>query len=304
MSFIPGPLRLRRENQRFFINTNEVRGAQSVQFSYAVPSVPLRHIGQTGVHHVVDGPFIGNASVSSFIFTGDPFIKYTGDSPFNGYLYETEEGKSLDPDSIDIAFTSGFLNSYTLNCGIGQIPRVDTQVGVVGNIGKLPSGEATSSLVASHYHEINYNSTKDFDLKIADPRSLKISINDFESNRLNSFSISINVPRKPIYALGEKTPVSVERNFPIEVMCSFQIDLDAHNMGAKAGYQHKVLRDFPCSETVEDLTLSFYDHYTESEIVSYSFSDLLLVSQSHGANIDGNSVASLGYRALINKNKL
>ena len=52
MSFIPGPLRLRRENQRFFINTNEVRGAQSLQFSYAVPSVPLRHIGQTGVHHV------------------------------------------------------------------------------------------------------------------------------------------------------------------------------------------------------------------------------------------------------------
>ena len=304
MSFIPGPLRLRRENQRFFINTNEVRGAQSLQFSYAVPSVPLRHIGQTGVHHVVDGPYAGNVSLSSFIFTGDPIIKHTGDSPFNGYLYETKEGKSLDADSIDIAFTSGFLNSYSINCGIGQIPRIDAEIGVVGNIGKLPSSEATSSLVSSDYSSIQSNENKDFDLKIADPRSLKISMNDFESNRLNSFSIAINIGRNPIYALGEKTPVEVKRNFPIEVLCSFQIDLDAHNMGSKAGYEQKVLRDFPCSETAEDLTLTFYDHYTESEVVSYSFSDLLLVSQSHGANIDGNVVATLGYRALINKNKV
>ena len=210
----------------------------------------------------------------------------------------------MDASSIDIAFTSGFLNSYTLNCGIGQIPRIDTEIGIVGNIGKLPSSESTSSLVSSDYTSINSNETKSFDLKIADPRSLKLNINDFESNRLNNFSISVNMSRNPIYALGADTPIQVKRNFPLSVTCSFQIDLDAHNMASKQGYSHQILRDYPCTEKVENLSLTFYDHYSESEIVSYSFSDMILISQSHGANIDGNVVANLSYRALIDKKQI
>jgi hypothetical protein len=303
MSFIPGPLRLRRENQRFFINTNEVRGAQSVSVNYAIPTVPLKHIGQTGTHRVVDGPYGGTASVSANLLTGDPFLKYTGEAPFNGYLFETEDGRNLNGDAVDIAFTSGFLSSYTINCAIGQIPLVDAQIQIAGNIGKLPSGESTSSRVSSDYAAISSTENKDFSLKIADPRSLQVSINDFETNRLNSFNISFEIPRTPVYTIGGKMPIKCFVNYPISVTCNFQIDLDAHDLRSKSGYSHKVLRDFPCTENTENLTLTFYDHFTESQIVQYSFTDLLLVSQNHSTNIDGNVVANLTYQALINKNK-
>jgi len=303
MSFIPGPLRLRRENQRFFINTNEVRGTQSVSFNYAIPTAPLIHIGQTGVHRMVNGAYGGEASVSAHLLTGDPFLKYTGESPFNGYLFETKDGRSLNGDAVDIAFTSGFLNSYTINCAIGQIPMLDAQIQIAGNIGKLPSGESTSSRVSSDYSTISTTEDKDFSLKIADPRSLQLSIDDFETNRLNSFNIAFEIQRTPVYSVGEKMPIKCFVNYPISVSCNFQIDLDAHDLRSKSGYSHKILRDFPCTENTENLTLTFYDHYTESQIVQYSFTDLLLISQNHAANIDGNVVANLTYQALINKNK-
>lgn len=303
MSFIPGPLRLRRENQRFFINTNEVRGTQSVSFNYAIPTAPLMHIGQTGTHRLVNGPYGGNVAVAAHLLTGDPFLKYTGESPFNGYLFETEEGRNLNGDAVDIAFTSGFLNSYTINCAIGQIPMLDAQIQVAGNIGKLPSGESTSSRVSSDYSTISTTEDKDFSLKIADPRSLQLNIDDFETNRLNSFNIAFEIQRTPVYAVGEKMPIKCFVNYPISVSCNFQIDLDAHDLRSKSGYSHKILRDFPCTENTENLTLTFYDHYTESQVVQYSFTDLLLISQNHAANIDGNVVANLTYQALINKNK-
>jgi len=303
MSFIPGPLRLRRENQRFFINTNEVRGTQSVSFNYAIPTAPLLHIGQTGTQRLVNGPYGGNASVSAHLLTGDPFLKYTGEAPFNGYLFETEDGRSLNGDAIDIAFTSGFLNSYTVNCAIGQIPMLDAQIQIAGNIGKLPSGESTSSRVSSDYSIISSTEDKDFSLKIADPRSLQLNIDDFETNRLNSFNIAFEIQRTPVYSVGEKMPIKCFVNYPISVSCNFQIDLDAHDLRSKSGYSHKTLRDFPCTQHTENLTLTFYDHYTESQIVQYSFTDLLLISQNHAANIDGNVVANLTYQALINKNK-
>lgn len=318
MSFIPGPLRLRRENQRFFLNTNEVRGIQSIQFAYTIPSSPLVYIGQTGVAEIANGAYGGQASISTLIVKDDPFIDLTGDTPFNGYLYETKHKKALDSNSIDIGFTSGFLSTYSLTCGIGEIPKVDASISVFGNIGKIAPGDPTSnpltspgtagtagtSLVSTHYNTIQSSENKNFTLKIADPRSLSLSMDNFETNRLNNFSIDIDIARTPIYGLGEKSPIHVERNFPIPVTCSFQIDLDAHNMRSKTGYDHNTLRDFPCTEYTENLSLTFYDHYSDSEIISYNFTDLLLVSHSHAANINGNVVANLSYRALINKNKI
>ena len=310
MADIPGPLRLRRENQRFFISSTEVRGTQSVQLSYAVPATPLRHIGQTGVYsEVAEGPYVGSFSTSTLFIQNDPYIAYTGDFITNGYLHETEHGKATSADTLDIAFTSGVLSSYTFNCSIGQIPRIDAQFAVFGNMGPLTSANANSSVFNS---EISSQTTttsaadngKDFTLQIADPRSLRISMDDFESNRLNSFSININVGRRPIYALGESTPVKICRDFPIEVQCSFQIDMDAHDLRSKTGYEHKVLRDFPCSPHTENLTLQLFDHNTDGLLQTYSFTDLLLVSQSQGANIGGNSTATLTYRGLIDEKKL
>lgn len=310
MAHIPGPLRLRRENQRFFLSSTEVRGTQSVQMSYAAPSIPLKHIGQTGVYpEIANGPYLGNFSTSTLFVNNDPYITYTGDNLANGYLHETEEGKPTSEDTIDIAFTSGVLTSYSFQCSIGAIPSISAEFAVFGNMGPLTMSNANSD---QFNNEINAQTTstsaadngKDFTLQIADPRSIQISMNDFETNRVNSFSVDINVSRRPIYGLGDSTPIKICRDFPISVECSFQIDLDSHDMRSKTGYEYKALRDFPCSPNLENLTLQLFDHNTDGLLQTYSFTDLLLVSQSHGANIDGNVVASLTYRALIDEKKL
>lgn len=310
MADIPGPLRLRRENQRFFLSSTEVRGTQSVQMSYAVPATPLQHIGQTGVYpEIANGAYVGSFSTSALFVNNDPYISYTGDFLANGYLHEVEEGKATSVDTLDIGFTSGVLSNYTFNCAVGQIPRIDAQFSVFGNMGPLTSSNAESTTFSSEIASQTTTTSaadngKDFTLQIADPRSLTLSMDDFETNRLNSFSITIGVPRRPVYGLGEKTPIKICRNFPIPVQCTFQIDMDAHNMKSKTGYDHKILRDFPCSPHTENLTLQLFDHNTDGLLQTYSFTDLLLVSQSQGTNIDGNVTSTLSYRALIDKKKL
>ena len=310
MAYIPGPLRLRRENQRFFLSSTEVRGTQSVQMSYAVPSTPLKHIGQTGIYpEIANGPYIGQFSTSTLYVSNDPYISYTGDYVANGYLHETEEGKATSVDTLDLAFTSGVLSNYSFSCSIGQIPQISADFDIFGNMGPLTSLNANSKqfnneISAQTATTQNSSNGKDFTLQIADPRSLQISMDDFESNRLNSFSINISVNRRPVYGLGEKTPIKICRDFPIAVECSFQIDLDAHDLRSKTGYEHKVLRDFPCSPHTENLTLQLFDHNTDGLLQTYSFTDLLLVSQSQGANIEGNAVSTLTYRALIDETKL
>lgn len=285
MSNFLGADRITRERQKVFIGTREVPGIISVQASYQNNYFPLKFLGSSIASGVPEGVQQGQVSINSLIITNDYFLSYTGTSGFNGYIVKVS-GNPLD----NISFSSGYLTSYTSRCSIGQIPETNVSISVLGNLGRLPTGYTPQILNDLQ----NLDFTFPYQLKIASPNSINITMDEFNTNRVLSYDLQINVPRLPVYALGTEFPIAVNINWPLEVTLGFKIDVN--------DYVAKTFRDFPYSQTIKNISLSINDYSGNAVITSFGFNNMNLIGESFSFDSNSNNViADLSYRCYIGK---
>jgi len=277
--------RVTKENQRLFINSTEIPGVQNTQLNYQINATPLKHLGLSGIQYIPRGPQVGNVSISTLLISDDQFLQYTGNVGFNGYVV-----RSKSNTTNNFSFTSGYLTSYSSRCAIGQIPQIEANISVLGNIGQLSSSE--SAAVSTDLTNIAA-SNSNLLLKIADPGSINIDLGDFNTNRCISYDLNINVPRNPIYIQGQQAPIKVETNWPIEVNCNFTAEVD--------DYTPKTLNDFPESPKKRNITITLKDLDTAANIVNYGFSGMQLIGENYSSNNDGPVTMSLNYQGFINR---
>jgi len=210
--------RYRRENQYVFLNSGQIPGIQSVTLENDFGAFPVNYIGAnyTYMHLAPNAVQEGRIRVDRLIIDGtDHFKPFTGQSGFNLFILK-DRNEPVD----NYGFTSGYITNYTTRCSLGQIPR--TEIGIIsyGNLGKIPSGESTDT--AAQFINIQ-TSTETKNLKIPGPGSVSLTLNnDFNINRLLSYDLSVNIDRRGIYALGDRYPVSIETNYPIDVIINFR----------------------------------------------------------------------------------
>lgn len=277
--------RLRREGQRFFLNNSEVFGVQSANIQYQTNLVPLKHLSIGCVQATWQGPQLGKASVSRLVIDTEPFINYTGTLGFNGYIIQNKKDTFKN-----FSFTSGYLSSYNSNCAIGEIPQTSVNIDIFGNVGQISYSESPETSKDFDYIETG-NSL--INLKITQPGSIELDLDDFNTNRILSYSLNINCPRNPIYFLGSRFPNAVETNWPLEVNVIFQFDID--------DYTPKTLRDFPCNPKVKNLSLSLNTFDTHETVQSFNFNDLFLVSESYNNSVDSNVGLTAQYRTFLTR---
>lgn len=274
-----------REGQRFFIDTNEIAGIQSIQIQYEINASPLKYLGMTDTKFVPRGAQIGKASLSTLLISDDILLAYTGNIACNGYLV-----RNFDDFTNNFCFTSGYLTYYHSQGAIGQIPRIDANFDVVGNVGEISRLE--NNKVSNDVISI-LNSNPTGLLKLPSYSTVNISLDNIQSNRVLSYDLSINVPRNPIYTLGSRFPIDVKINWPIEILCSFNIELDT--------YDASLLNNYPSNYITRDLILNINDFYTNNTVLSYNFNQLLLISENYSTNVDGNVTLNAQYKKLINQ---
>lgn len=274
-----------REEQHFFINNTEIPGIQNVGMSYQTNSVPLRHIGMTGIQTIPAGPTIGQVRVNALLITNDQFVGLTGNHGINGYIFKT-----LTTTGDNFGFVSGYLTSYSNSCSIGQIPQIGAEFQVYGNIGKIDSTEAAS--VITNFNNI-VNHTSVLPLKIANPNSIDISLSDLNTNRVQSYSVTVNVPRQVNYILGQRYPESVETNYPIESLVNFTVDYN--------DYAAKNIFSFPLNEKKQNITITLKDLETSETISQFNFSGMELVGESYSTDINGSVNLTAQYQAYYTK---
>ena len=131
--------RRRREEQLFFVNGTQISGIQSLDANYSTNYAPLKFIGMNETQYIQRGPKTASITLNQSLIASDQFLKFTGSSGFNGYVF-----KSKSNTSDNFSFTSGYLTSYNSRCGIGNIPEVSIGVQVYGNIGELANTESLS----------------------------------------------------------------------------------------------------------------------------------------------------------------
>lgn len=276
--------RLRRENQRIFINTQEIFGVQSVNSSFDVQHQPLKHIGQNNSPNLIyPGNQNGNVSISQILVTNDQFLPFTGESGFNGYVL-----RRYKDNSTNYSFTSGYLTSYSSRCSIGEIPQVDVNLMVLDNLGNIPSGY---SLQTSGDFNAIAGLTDNFSANIAGYGSISINLSDFTTNRVLGYNLEIQIPRNPVYRIGRQLPEGVFTNYPLEVTCSFDFD--------RNDYANKELRDFLCNPTTQNLTLTLKNYLSSATIQTFTFNSMKFVGESYKTDANGNVSVTTTYKKFL-----
>lgn len=268
-----------KENQHFFIGTGEVFGIQSVDASFSAPVEELKFMGMDECVLIPNGPNVGEFSISQFLITDDLFLQYTGELAVSGYLL-----KSKTDYSQNFSFTSGYLTSYSIQCGIGTVPEVRATIQSFGKIGNIQTSDVPASIA---------NSPTDFDLKIADPGSISINIDEFSTNRVTSFDLSISAERTPIYQVGGRTPIEVKTNYPLPVSLSFQIEVD--------DYDYMNGDEYICSEVPQDIQITIKDFETQTNLQVFNLKKMKKVSESILSEISNNTSLNIQYRGYINR---
>ena len=277
--------RFRREEQLVFLNSGQVPGIQSVDFGNELNAVPVSFIGLNYVNLAPNGPQESRVKVERLVIDGtDHFQPFTGNSGFNLYVIKDK----ADPQD-NYGVTSGYIVGYTTKCSLGQIPRTEIDIVGFGNVGRIPSGESNET---SGQFLIIPSTTTSYNLKIPGPGSVSLSLNnDLTLNRLLSYDVSMSIDRKAIYALGDRYPISVQMNYPIDVNIGFSYEL--------ADYSGYTTRNFPGNPKTGNFKLDIKDFTTDEVIQNFRFTGVQLVSESYSTDTDSNVSINARYRVLL-----
>lgn len=279
--------RITRENQHFFLGNIELPGLQSVEMNYSINAKPIKHLGQNGtVNYVPAGAQVGDVSLSAYLISDDQIINYTGLNGVNGYLLQNQTNTGSN-----FSFTSGYLTSYVSKCAIGQIPQIDAQFKVLGNIGRINGSESQDVVNNFTYFQGNNSNLL---LKVPGPGSININIDDFTTNRVNSYSLGITIDRHPFYILGQRNPNKVEINWPIQVEGKFQIEVN--------DYTPFTIKNYPMTLRSKNLTITISDYNTNNTISTFSFNNVKLMSEAYRMTENANAVIDITYKTFLNRN--
>jgi len=313
---------------KFFINEYGISGIRDWDAGYNVPQQTINALGAGFVRNVYNGPLQGNLSFKrDMIFNSDPILSYTGEDSVGGtMIYDTY----LDQGTEKVfGFEKGYLTNYSVSCGVGGVPTVDSSFVAFGRFG---SGIRHGDL---DFSGNNYpDAVRGLSVGFANQGSIRCGFGQSSTNRVTQVSQSYGIEREPIYTLNQKsfsdltggagfTPAEVMTHYPIEVTTNMTVEVDdfetANIMDTiRSGHHETIsLTMYQSALTVESLygsnkvggTANLEDETSETledngYRTVYKFNSVTgqLVSQSVKTSIDGTLSVDLEFKDYLNRN--
>ena len=254
-------------------------------------------------------PMQGNFKISRALVSADPFLNLTGDGvdyafsgsvfyerPNAGGVFEEVHGTDNKNLTGCFGFHSGYLSSYNISCGIGEVPSVQVDISVFGDLG--PGVDARNSLLET----LNATGEK---IRVPDQGGIVLTCDDSNTNRITSFSHTIDLPRTALYALPStaaadltadsvkwKMPAQVDLSYPIESTTNFTLEID--------DYETRNLYGALTGIHIHDVDITINDD-TGSEIVKFDLSKARLISENFNTDAGGTTTVNLTYKKHSNK---
>ena len=193
--------RLNSDSQ-FFVKGQEISGLEALNIGYNNSASILNPLGYSKGVTSISGPTSQQVSFSRNLIYEDPILDYTGVESISG---------SINYNGGAYGFTSGFLTSYSVNCAVNSIPKVNTSVVVYD---EMRSGYSASG------------SESPPSIYIPSQGSITASCDNSTTNRVVGFDYSLTVNRKPYYTIGAEAPIDVSMISPIQYSATVQIEVD------------------------------------------------------------------------------
>ena len=276
--------------QTVIINGHRLLGVQSVDGSYGISEKPVRIAGVGFVDALIESPLQGNFSVSRRMVGSDPLLETNS---LGKYVYDEAEIDGVilyDNDTKGFGFTKGRVSRYSVSCSAGDIPEIQTEITVYGNLGKdVSKNAATQEAIPIRY---------------PDQASMRVTVSDFDIDAISDFSYSRAINTQPVYALpkgraedwddGQITspnldPIQIDTQYPIEVDINFTIIAD--------DYEIREIKDRIQAAPKSDVRIDIFDAQAPTEIInSYVGQNVRLISESIGSTVEGEMTISLTYK--------
>jgi hypothetical protein len=277
--------------QSVIIDGYKLLGVQSVDGSYGISEKPIRVAGVGFVDALVDAPLEGNFSINRKMVGTDPLLETNSIGKYRFNEEEFEGSILYDNDTKGFGFTKGRVSRYSVSCTAGEIPDIQVDFTVYGNLGSGIINNATKT------HP---------DIRYPDQASIKIEVSDFEIDAISDFSFSQSITTTPIYALprGEVAdwyeenpsliavnvdPIQIDTQYPIETDINFTIIADE--------YEIREIKDRLQAAPKSDVVINIFDAQDSLyKINSFTGFDMRLTSESLNSSIDGEVSISLTYK--------
>jgi len=243
----------------------ELSGISSVDFSYSNSPNIVKPLGSKVGMTTVGGATQQNLSVSRHLIYDDHVLDYTGSSSMVG---------NIRYDSKSYSFSSGYLMNYSVNCAVGNVPKVNASFVILDEL--TSSSEAPGDVGSSEHS----------DIYIPSQGSISITCDNSTTNRVIGFDYSITANRKPYFSIGQESAVAIELIPPLEYSAQVQIEVDS----AQPQNAYNFLT------TRENKTVSFDINGRDgSDIQALTIPNATLVSESVSASDNGAVVLNLNY---------
>ena len=302
----------------FFLNNSTISGITSVNGSYNINYAPIKTIGVGYNKQVIAEVPVANFSINKYLLYNEPFLRFTGENPDR--TAKSFRG-SLNYSNKKFGFLSGYLNSFSLSCSVGEIPTTTSDIVVYGDVG--PNYNASGNLKAPY-------------ISVPQVKDIILSCSGSSTNRITNFDYSVNCQKQPIYTLyqsgysysGPTGPTApVENYIPKEVLLKLPIEIDASFTLEVDDYSSKSLYDILNNDidtnfsisingtVFEDATLPVngvdlvvntnvplftYRKAVGINMFNQSFNNVKLMSQEFNSTADEVLSVKLNYKGYLN----
>ena len=292
----------------FYLNNTTISGITSIDGNYNIKYEPIKTIGVGYNKQIIAEVPVANFSINKYLLYNDPFLPFTGE---NANKTAKSFKGSINYNGKKLGFLSGYLNSFSLSCSVGEIPSTTADIIVYGDLG--PSYDASGNLKPPEFF-------------VPQVKDIILTCSGSSSNRVTSFDYSIDCPKQPIYTLNQSgisfsgptgpvapipnyIPSEVLLNTPIEINASFGLEVD--------DYQSKSLYNILTNDIDTNFSITIKGKVFETTdliaggvqgfnanngitIFNQSFSNVKLVSQEFNSSADDVLSVKLSYKGYLN----
>jgi len=215
----------------------------------------------------IGGPTSQTVSLSRYLIYVDPVLDFTGAS-------DVMEGSFNYDNNASYGFESGYLTSYSVNCAVGSVPKVNASLVVYD---ELRSGVNVSG-IGGNVPQAIY---------VPSQGSITATCDNTTTNRVVGFDYSLEVARQPYYTVGSETPVEVKYIPPIKYSASVQLEVD--DVFLESGYTF-------LTTGKEEKSVSFVINGRDgTSLQSLTIPKASLVGEALSASADGSVRLTLNY---------
>ena len=262
-------------DQNVYISGEKLRGVQSVNASFEIPYDPIKAAGIGYLNYTINSNLEGSFNVNRYVVSNeDPLSGLLG-SEISGHIHYGTGAKPLL-----LSFNKGYVNSYSSSCAVGNVPNLDFGVVAYGDMG---------SGVSTGIEKPNSET-----IAIARPGDITLSgVSGHTTNRVQSYSYNISIPRKPIYTLGSGLePDLFNIDYPIEIDLSFDMHVD--------DFEVENMHDLLCDQPKNDISIILSGCNIDYFLRKFIAPKPLFLGIDQNSSINDELSVTLKYKSYIN----